>query len=231
VLNLGLQVSNGSFSIPAFSSTQLLAPLFSPNRFLKLSTIALRDRSVSSDDIALLRVLPSLAVLDLTGTGISNLALHYLVCHRHTLTTLNISNNPEINDEARLIIRPLHRLQALYLRGTNMSMPALRRLVADDLAKGCRLLSIPAHAIETINSLDEKYYPEIPAGYIEDVGKVDAISVSALKRNLELHARRNKDILVSGTKSELVHRLKTILANRQADLKIISILGRVKSDG
>lgn len=225
-LDLSSPASDGSFSIPAFPSTQLLAPLFSPNRFLKLSTIILRNTTVSSDDIALLRVLPSLAVLDLTGTGISNLALHYIVCHRHTLTSLNISNNPSINDEARLTIRPLHRLKSLYLRGTNLSLPALRRLALDDLAPGCRLLSIPAHAITTINNLHEKYCVEIPAGYIEDPDKVDAMSLLVLKRNLELHAKCNKDVQVTGTKVELVHRLKTLLENRKADQKIIAILGR-----
>ena len=225
-LDLSSPASNGSFSIPTFPATQLLTALFSQNHFLNLATVILRNTIVSSDDIALLRVLPSLAMLDLNATGISNEALHHIVCHKATLTTLNISNNPEINDEARVMIRPLYRLQGLYLRGTNISLPALRRLVLDDLAKGCRLLSIPAHAINAINNLHEKYCVEIPTGYITDPSKVENMNLPILKRNLELHAKLNKDIQVSGTKVELVHRLKTLLVNRQADQKIISVLGR-----
>jgi hypothetical protein len=154
------------------------------------------------------------------------MALYNLVCHRHTLTTLNIANNDGITDEARFVFGPLYKLKALFLRGTNMSMPALRQLVANDLAKGCRLLSIPAHAIETINNMQEKYAVDIPAGYIEDPTKVDHVTVPVLKRNLELHAKFNKDVQVTGTKVELIHRLKVLLGNRHADMRIMSVLGR-----
>jgi hypothetical protein len=214
------------FSIPKIPPAQLVASLFAQHCFVKLTTLNLRNNTLSSDDIALLRVLPSLTALDLCATGITNMALYHLVCHRHTLTTLNITNNEKITDEARFVIRPFYNLTALFLRGTNMSMPALRRLVLDDLAKGCRLLSIPAHAIDTINHWNEKYAVEIPAGYIEDPTKVDYVAVPVLKKNLELHAKFNKDVQVTGTKVELIHRLKVLLGNRYADMRLISVLGR-----
>jgi hypothetical protein len=225
-LDLSSPASFGDFSIPELSASELLAPLFTQHCFTKLTTLNLRNRALSSDDIALLRLLPSLTTLDLCATGIRNMALYNLVCHRHTLTTLNIANNEGITDEARFVFGPLYKLKALFLRGTNMSMPALRQLVANDLAKECRLLSIPSHAIETMNNLQEKYAVDIPAGYIEDPTKVDHVTVPVLKRNLELHAKFNKDVQVTGTKVELIHRLKVLLGNRQADMRIMSVLGR-----
>ncbi|KAA8909793.1 hypothetical protein FN846DRAFT_905447 [Sphaerosporella brunnea] len=225
-LDLNLPASSDGFSIPEFPPAELLAPLFAQRRFTKLTTLNLRNNILSTDDIALLRLLPSLTTLDLCGTGITNMALYNLVCHRHTLTSLNISNNQGITDEARFVFRPLYRLTALFLRGTNISMPALRRLVIDDLPKGCRLLSIPAHAIETINNMQEKYAADIPAGYIEDPSKVEHATMPVLKRNLELHAKFNKDVQVTGTKVELVHRLKALLGNRYSDMRIVAVLGR-----
>jgi hypothetical protein len=105
-------------------------------------------------------------------------------------------------------------------------MPALRRLVFENLPKGCRLLSVPGYAIEFLNNRHEKYCVEIPSGYITDPAKVENMTLPVLKRNLELHAKFNKDVQVTGTKIELVHRLRALLSNRNADERIIEVLGR-----
>ncbi|KAF8537091.1 hypothetical protein BDD12DRAFT_780847 [Trichophaea hybrida] len=228
-LDLSSSPTPGGFSIPTVPSSLLLAPLFTQHRYTKLSTIILRNTIVSPDDIALLRVLPSLSILDLCSTGINNHALYYLVCHSHTLTNLNISNNERITDDARPIFSALPNLTALYLRGTSFSLPALRRLVIENLPKGCRLLSLPSYAIDFLNNRHEKYCVEIPQGYITDPAKVENMALPVLKRNLELHAKFNKGVQLTGTKVDLVHRLRALLSNRIGDERIIGVLGRGSS--
>jgi hypothetical protein len=44
------------------------------------------------------------------------------------------------------------------------------------------------------------------------------LSVAALKRNLESHAAVNNDIVVGGTKAEMVERLERLLKIREGDL-------------
>jgi hypothetical protein len=119
-------------------------------------------------------------------------------------------------------------LKSLYLRGTSFTTPALRRLVTEDLPKGCRLLSIPAPTIEALNSRGERYSIEIPGGqgYLEDPALVGSQGVEVLRRNLELHKRCNNDIQTSGTKVELVGRLRGVLEKRRGDERILAVLGR-----
>lgn len=222
--------SASSFSTPKFQASQLLAPLFVQHRFTALTTVLLRNTFVSADDVALLRVLPALATLDLCATGLTNPALYHLVCHGRTLASLNIANNEDISDEVRPVFAALPRLAALYLRGTGFSLPALRLLVSHSLPAGCRLLSMPAPAIHHLNSLHTKYCVDIPDGYIADPAQLESgdssSGVQVLKKNLGLHAKYNRDVLVSGSKADLVHRLRALLLGRQADLKLISVLGR-----
>jgi hypothetical protein len=44
------------------------------------------------------------------------------------------------------------------------------------------------------------------------------LSVTALKRNLEEHAKVNKDIVVGGTRPEMVERLEGLLRRREGDM-------------
>lgn len=227
-LDLSSPAATG-FRVPDFQASQLLAPLFVQHRFTALTTVVLRNTPVAADDVALLRVLPALATLDLCATGLTNPALYHLVCHGRTLASLNVANNEGISDEVWPVFAALPRLAALYLRGTGFSLPALRLLVSS-LPAGCRLLSMPAPAIHHLNSLHTKYCVEIPEGYITDPAQLASGGTSSgmqvLKKNLELHAKYNRDVLVSGSKADLVHRLRTLLLGRQADLKLISVLGR-----
>lgn len=55
---------------------------------------------------------------------------------------------------------------------------------------------------------------------IVDPAACATLSVSALKRNLAEHAVFNLTIIASGTKAELVARLKSILEMRQMDMLV-----------
>lgn len=68
--------------------------------------------------------------------------------------------------------------------------------------------------------MDSKYMIEPKAPLIVDPAACAALSVTALKRNLSEHAIFNPDILVSGTKAELMERLKKILESRKMDLLV-----------
>lgn len=227
---ISLDLSSPAFPsgifIPHTPPSHTLKILFQQHCFSSLTTLSLRNTPLSNDDTALLRLLPTLAVLDLCNTGITTTALYHLACHRNTLTTLNISLNTGINNTARYIIAAFPHLSALYLRGVDFDMPALRRLVGTDLAKGCRLLSVPAQCVAYLNTRHEQYVVDIPHGYTQNPTLVPPMTVPNLKRNLELHQKVNRDVQVTGTKVELVARLSAILWNRLSDTKILAVLGR-----
>lgn len=188
--------------------------------------ITFRNTPLLNDDLASLRLLSSLAEIDISGTGVGTQSLHHLVCHRHSLKRLNLSHNLSIDDDSRVALSALPHLSALYLRGTSFTMPGLRRLVSNDLHKSCRLLSIPAHCIDHLNTRKERYMVDIPTGYVQDPTRVGEMTMPNLKKNLELHSKVNKDVQVTGTKVELVNRLAVILSNRRADSGIVEVLGR-----
>jgi hypothetical protein len=69
---------------------------------------------------------------------------------------------------------------------------------------------------------------EIPPGYVSDPNPetIANMTLPNLKKNLMLHAKRNKDLQVTGTKPELVDRLRKVLRNYAADMRILEVLGR-----
>lgn len=203
-----------------------LLVLFQQHQFSALSVVTFRNTPLLNDDLASLRLLTSLADIDISNTGVGTQSLHHLVCHRHTLKKLNLSHNPSIDDDSRVALSAFPHLAELYLRGTSFTMPGLRRLVLNDLHQSCRLVSIPAHCISHLNTRQERYMIDIPMGYVQDPTQVAAMTMPNLKKNLELHAKINKDVQVTGTKVELVSRLGAILSSRIADLRIVEVLGR-----
>lgn len=205
--------------------SEIVKKLFQQDQFSNLTVISFRNTQLSNDDVAFLRILSHLESLDLTGTGVGTQSLHHLVCHRHTLKRLNLSYNPLIDDDARVALSAFPNLAGIYLRGTSITMPGLRRFVQGVLPQSCRLLSIPEQCINYLTTQQEKYMIDIPEGYVQDPARVDALTLSALKRNLEFHGKANKDIHVTGTKAELSNRLFVILSNRIADSKIIGVMG------
>lgn len=231
---LTLQSSNRFFD-PA----PLLRSFFDKDTFLRLSRLSLSHLSLDGDSIANLRLLPALKSLDLSNTGIHNHALCNLVCHSPTLTELNLSNNPRINDDARVPLSALYALTHLYLRGTTFTMPGLYRLILDLEARPqpthpfesaeppppprppCRLASIPAGCLDALNS-PPGYAVQIPqeGNYVKDPRLVGDLDTRALKRNLELHAAVDKRIGLTGGKVAMVERLRGILERREGDARL-----------
>jgi hypothetical protein len=68
--------------------------------------------------------------------------------------------------------------------------------------------------------MHSKYMIKPEAPLIVDPTACVTLSVSALKRNLIEHAVFNPAIIASGTKAELVARLKNILETRQMDMLV-----------
>ncbi|KAF8461067.1 hypothetical protein BDZ91DRAFT_785054 [Kalaharituber pfeilii] len=217
-------------------SPPLLSVFFKQDTFIQLEVLDFTNLPLGQDDIALLRLLPKLRDLNLSNTGIDNHALHHLVCHRHTLQRLHIGSNPSITDDARVPLAALTSLTHLYLDGTSFSLPSLRWLVIefqsrpfphpteDDPLPGrifCRLCSIPAPCLDYLNRTAGNAI-SIPNEhpYISNPEDVANLQVPALKKNLELHAVRDKSISISGSKLELMYRLKEILETRINDQRL-----------
>ena len=229
-LNLTTQASNADPS-------PLLRVFFTQHTFTKLTTLSLSTVSLDVDSIAHLRLLSSLSSLDISSTGIDNRAISNLVCHRRTLSTLNLSNNPSVTDDARVPLVALSALAHLHLRGTSFTMPGLRRLVTDlesryplpissldaptQQRKMVRLVTIPTACLDALNN-PTSYAPIIPKeqGYVENARIVDALDIKMLKKNLELHQRVNKGLSLAGGKIELIYRLREVLEKRAGDARL-----------
>lgn len=65
-----------------------------------------------------------------------------------------------------------------------------------------------------------KYMINPQAPYIVEPSACSSLSVAALKRNLTLHATFNAEIITTGSKPELVARLKGILETRKLDILV-----------
>ena len=163
--------------------------------------------------------------LDLARTGISTLHLLHLITHAPTLRELNISSNPSIMDDSRVPLSALPRLVFVHLRETAITMPCLRLLVYA-LPSKCRFVTLPQGCLNYLNDRNRHYSVSLPAGYAEDPRHVANLPLALLKKNLELHKKCNQGIALSGSKSELVHRLMSILCGRVADGCISKRIGR-----
>ncbi len=76
----------------------------------------------------MLHHLPRLERLYLDNTGIGNEAVMHLVALKRTLLELNISVNPQIDDDAIPSLCALSKLEALGIRVTAVSMDGIRKL-------------------------------------------------------------------------------------------------------
>ena len=226
-LNLTTQTSNTDPS-------PLMRVFFTQHTFTKLTTLTLSSVPLDVDSIAHLRLLPSLSSLDISSTGIDNRAISNLVCHRRTLSALNLSNNPSVTDDARVPLIALSALAHLHLRGTSFTMPGLRRLVTDlesryplpisslnaptQHRKMVRLVTIPTACLDALNN-PTGYALIIPKeqGYVENARYVDVLDIKMLKKNLELHQRVNRGLSLVGGKIELIYRLREVLEKRAGD--------------
>lgn len=210
---------------PQGHPTAYLAQLFRMGAFAQLLRLDISHVSLSLHDISLLRLLPRLSSLDISSTNATNHHLLHLATHEGSLRDLNVSGNAAINDDCRVPLTVLSKLQTLHLRGTGVTVPCLR-LLAYALPIDCRFVTLPLHCLKFLNNRHRHYCTAIPAGYVEDPRKVLNLTLPMLKKNLELHKKANADILTTGSKVDLVDRLSSLLCARVADGRVIRRVGR-----
>lgn len=219
-----ISLSNSIIS-PSIGPGPLLTHFFRQGTFTRLSRLTLKGIPLSLYDISLLRLLPQLMLLNVSNTQATTTHLLHLATHAETLSVLDISGNPLIDDDCRVPLTALTRLKSLYLRGTAVTMPCLRLLVYA-LPSECRLMTIPQSCLDYFNDRGKRYCISIPTGYVQDPRQVAGLSMSALKHNLELHKQANRDIMLTGTRIDLVDRLKGMLCARVADGRIVARVGK-----
>ncbi|KAI9827635.1 MAG: hypothetical protein M1819_006924 [Sarea resinae] len=204
---------------------RFFSAFFSLGTFVTLSNLNLSRITITVDDISSLRLLPALETLNLSSTDIGTHHLLHLATHAQTLFDLNISGNPLINDDARVPLTALWRLTALHLRGTSITMSCLRSLVYA-LPLACRLITLPQPCLSYLNARGDYYSTSIPLGYVQDPRHVPNLTLEALKKNLALHKAVNRDVMLTGSKIDLVDRLRGLLCRRVADAKVAKQVGR-----
>ncbi|TFK50185.1 hypothetical protein OE88DRAFT_1632051, partial [Heliocybe sulcata] len=203
------------------SGRELLQVFLKPNSFARLAIMDLRDTSLQDIDLTYLHHLPLLAVLLLDNTGIGNEAIFHIVSLRRTLTDIHVRSNPAIDDDAVPALLMLTHLRSLSLYGTSVGMPGLRRFARTINQEDRHLdIEIPAACEEYIEDMASKYMINPRPPLIVEPGACDSLSVAALKRNLGEHANYNKAIVTSGTKAEMMGRLKGLLEARKMDLLV-----------
>lgn len=204
--------------------TVYLTQLFRMGAFAQLLRLDISHISLTPHDISLLRLLPRLSSLDISFTNATTHHLLHLATHERSLKDLNLSGNADINDDCRVPLSVLSKLQALHLRGTAVTVPCLRLLVYA-LPTDCRFITLPLHCLNFLNNRHRQYCTAIPVGYAEDPRKAPHLALSMLKKNLELHKRANANILTTGSKADLVERLSSLLCARVADGRVIRRVG------
>jgi hypothetical protein len=206
------------------STSEALKTFLRQDCFNNLSTLVLSRVKLSLEDISYLRLLP-LATLDLAACGITTFHLLHLATHAPTLERLNICSNPGVDDDARVPLSALTKLKSLSFRDTSITLPCIRLLVYR-VPSECRFMTVPSSILEYLNSNRRRYSTRIPDFYASDPRQIPDMTVEVLKKNLELHKKVNRDIVVTGSKAEMVARLTSILCNRIADEKVAGRIGR-----
>ncbi|KIJ32498.1 hypothetical protein M422DRAFT_234044 [Sphaerobolus stellatus SS14] len=201
-----------------------------PHSFTNLRTIILDNVCLDDFDITKIHHLPALSAIHLNSTRIGDEAIHHLISLKYQLEELFIDNNARITDHCVPSLCLMFNLKVLHFYGTNISMPGLRKLCKSikDSNRSV-LLDVPSECNQYLTHLHEQYqlYPVAPL--IIDPAAVSSLSVNALKANLAGHAQFNPSIYLSGSRPELVNRLRGILARREGDLVVKEVLKEVRS--
>lgn len=201
---------------------------FKQGDFACLASLSFARVPLSHSDLLSLRLLPRLTTLNLAATGVSSQHLLHLITHAEMLQDLNISSNSLVTDESRVLLSALPQLQVLHLRDTSITMSCLRHLVYS-LPSTCRLITVPQACLDYLNHRSQHYCQQIPAGYIQDPRHVSDLTIPLLKRNLDLHKKFNRDLVVGSGKAAMVEKLMGILCGRVADGCIAKRIGRETS--
>ncbi|KAF9223281.1 hypothetical protein BS17DRAFT_705987, partial [Gyrodon lividus] len=197
-----------------------------PGWFKNLDTLSFAGGQFREDfDLVHMQSRRQMKKLVLTSTGIGNEGVFHLVSLKHKLRHLDLSDNPKIDDDAIPALILFENLQYLSIFGTGILMPGLRRLAAA-IQEDERILDveIPSICEEYIDNLDKQYLLHPAPPLITDTTICSLLSKAALSRNLAGHADINSSIRCSGTRQEMVERLKNILETRKLDLVVQNML-------
>ncbi|KAJ7146769.1 hypothetical protein C8R44DRAFT_758128 [Mycena epipterygia] len=208
-----------------------ILPVFSkPNSFLFLSELSFNNTRVQDLDLVHIHHLPKLDTLLLNNTGIGNEAIYHLVSLRRSLLQLSIANNSRIDDDAVPAILLLSKLSFLTILGTSIEMPGIRRF-AQTIFDDRRVIDIeiPFACELYVDNMASHYLLDPTPPLIASPMVVPELSAAALKRNLAAHATCNPAVVATGTKPEMVDRLRGILETRQMDLLVRDMIQGVES--
>ncbi|KAF8440650.1 hypothetical protein BGX38DRAFT_1074071, partial [Terfezia claveryi] len=196
--------------------------------FTALTHLSLANLRLPPGELDFIRLLPKLASLDLTNTGVNSNALYALVALHRTLRTLKLTKNPNVDDGALIPLCSLTALTTLYLEETRFTMAGLRTLVNEFKAgfalptpRSKQKLQIPTVPYPCMWYFvsHPQYAKDIPAGpgYVKDPAAVARLGVETLLKNLKVHNQINKWISLGGSKMEMAGRLREYLWRRKMD--------------
>ncbi|KAG1866161.1 hypothetical protein F4604DRAFT_1928172 [Suillus subluteus] len=194
-------------------SSNLLRVFSRPGYYSTLKELVLDGAHLERDfDLIHIQQLPNLERLHLEGTDIGNEAVFLLVALKEKLYHLNLAHNPKIDDDAIPAILLLTNLAYLSIQATGIDMPGFRRLAA------------VIHAEDRFADLHKQYLVDPALPLITDPSACSLLSNVALIRNLQAHADINPSIVPTGTRLEMIERLKKLLERRQMDLIVRSMI-------
>ncbi|KAJ7081613.1 hypothetical protein B0H15DRAFT_854440 [Mycena belliarum] len=203
-----------------------ILPVFGkPNSFIFLAELSFCGTRLENTDLVHIHHLPRLATLLLNNTGIGNEAVYHLVALKRSLSQLSIATNPNIDDDAMPALLVLSKLTFLTLLDTNVNMPGLRRL-AQVISDGHRIfdIEIPLACEHYIANMATHYLADPRPPLIAKAAAAPELSVAALRRNLAAHQACNPALVATGTKPEMVGRLRHILETRKMDLLVLEMV-------
>ncbi|KAG1857914.1 hypothetical protein C8R48DRAFT_606842 [Suillus tomentosus] len=207
-------------------SGNLLRVFSKPGYYSMLKELVLDGAHLERDfDLVHIQQLPNLERLHLEGTDIGNEAIFLLVTLKEKLSYLNLAHNPKIDDDAIPAILLLTNLGYLSIQATGIDMPGFRRLAAVIHAEDRVIdIEIPFRCEKYIDNLHKQYLVDPALPLITDSSACPLLSDVALIRNLQAHADVNPSIVPTGTRLEMIERLKKLLERRQMDLVVRSMI-------
>ncbi|KAG1736567.1 hypothetical protein EDB19DRAFT_1637625 [Suillus lakei] len=207
-------------------SSNLLRVFSRPGYYSTLKELVLDGAHLERDfDLVHIQQLPNLERLHLEGTDVGNEAVFLLVTLKEKLYYLNLAHNPKIDDDAIPAIILLTNLGYLSIQATRIDMPGFRRLAAVIHAEDRIIdIEIPFRCEKYIDNLHKQYLVDPALPLITDPSACPLLSNVALIRNLQAHADVNTLIVPTGTRLEMIERLKKLLERRQMDLIVRSMI-------
>ncbi|EAU85193.1 hypothetical protein CC1G_06209 [Coprinopsis cinerea okayama7 len=204
----------------------MLKILNKPGSFESLTELSLAGSRINDFDLIHIHRLPKLSALHLNQTSVGNEAVFLLVPLKRTLTRLSLTGNPAIDDDCVPALLLLTQLSFLSVLDTSIDMAGLRKLAAaaNDGHYESIDIEIPTACEAYIDNLDDMYFLNPRPPLITDPELCTSLTAAALRKNLSAHAAKNRDIVTTGSQTEMAARLAEILRRRQGDLIVARML-------